>query len=114
MKETVSLKEFLFQKSYAEEMVECLHAFMFGICDVCQHKNGLYDEHSYACERDLLKYWDEAKHYFSMKDVLENSDKRCEKYELEPFTWHEITLALCKVETEWKYQLQAMTVILNI
>lgn len=107
----IGLRDFLFQKSYADEMVTCLQAFVCNQCEGCLH---LTDIHSCVNELDLLQYWHEAKHYFSRDNVVIAMNKRCDKYDLEVFQDYEWPAFLRKTESEWLDQIQMMVVMFTV
>ena len=94
----VDLRDFLFQKSYVDEMVMCLQAFAFTQCE----------------ETNIIQYWHEAKHLFSTDNVFTAMNKRCEKYNVEPFEKHEWVEFLHKIEHEWQEQIVMMVVMLTV
>ena len=91
----IGLRDFLFQKSYCEEMVTCLQAFT-------------------PETQDLFTYWHEAKHYFSLQNVFEAMNTRCLKYGVEAFQEHEWPIFLSKIEHEWHKQIVMMIVMLTV
>ena len=107
--ETVIFRDFLFQKTYAEEMLMCLYTYQFEQCYACQT---LGDSHT--CETtNILQHWNEAQHYFSRSEVMFRLNKRCCKYDEEQFSLSEFAHALSKVNTVWNDQISVMVIILD-
>ena len=61
----ISLREFIFQKTYAEEMIRCLHHFRSLICFACQGVDNVH-----TCNQHILTHnWEYAKHYVDILTV---------------------------------------------
>ena len=58
--------------------------------------------------------YDEAKHYFSILDVMDKMDQRCEKHGVPKYEAQDLMIALRKVNNEWLEQLKTMVVILEL
>ena len=102
----VDLRDFLFQKSYVDEMVMCLKAYAFTQCDKCQ----AMVEH--VCF--ITQYLPEAKHFFSQDNVFKTMNKRCEKYNVDPFEEHEWSYFIHNIEHKWYEQIALMIVMLTV
>ena len=78
----MSFRDFMFQKTYAEEMIQCLYAFQFENCEACQT---LGDAHT--CESvNILQHWNEAQHYFSRAECMHRLNKRLNKFSEESYS----------------------------
>ena len=107
-KKLMSFRDFMFQKTYAEEMIQCLYAFQFETCDACQVLGNDHTCDSMA----ILRYWNEA-HFFSNQECIFRLNKRLEKFSEEPYTAMEFAKALTKVRNEWYDQICVMIYILD-
>ena len=109
----VNLTDFIFQKTYAEEMSTCIYVCICSSCEGCYKDTG-----NHICQTELavqnLDFWDEAKHYFSINDVIYKMEQRCEKYRVPKYETHDLMIALRKANHEWLEQLQTMVVILDL
>lgn len=109
----VSLVDLIFQKTYAEEMLTCIHVCICALCEGC-HKGTNY----HICQTELtarhMEFWDEAKHYFCIHDVMRKMDERCEKFGIPKYETKDLMIALGKVNHEWLEQLKAMVIILDL
>ena len=107
----ISLTDFIFQKTYAEEMLTCIYACIFASCEGCQKET---DHHSCSTAVPYLEFWDEAKHYFSMPELVDKMDERCEKHGVPKYEAQDLMKALRKANHEWLEQLQSMVVFLDL
>ena len=106
----VNLREYIFQKSYAEEMLLALKKYIHLICSAC---NGNEGEH--VCSGSLLlNYWEEAKYYVSLDRILVNVNKRCITYGEEEYTCNELASTLLKLDVYWIALIQAIVSILEL
>jgi len=105
----VIFRDFLFQKTYAEEMLMCLHAFQFEKCYACQSMG-----YEHTCKTlNIFQYWNEAQHYFSRSELMYRLNVRCQRYFEQPFTLPELAQTLPKVFAEWLSQIRTMILILD-
>ena len=106
----VTLREFIFQKCYGEEMIKCLHNYRCLICFACQ---GVDDEHT--CNKTMLiDNWEYAKHYIDLDDLLHSINVRCIKYGIDEMTQCELGILLQRSDKNWKAIVQAIVAILDL
>lgn len=105
----VTFRDFLFQKTYAEEMIMCLYSYQYEQCSACQELN-----ETHSCDIfNIMQHWTEALHYFSRSEVMFRLNKRCIKYGEKQFTLPDFTESLQKVNTIWYDQIHMFVIILD-
>ena len=105
--------DFIFQKTYAEEMSVCMGMCSDAFFDISQRPT---DNHMSPTEVAVqsLDFWDDAKHYFKMKWFVEKLDQRCEIYGIPKFERQDLIIAFRKANREWLEHLQSMVLWLEL
>ena len=106
----ISLREFIFQKCYAEEMIKALNTCMPLVCDGCQNDGS---EHT-CLYSNYYVYWDQAKYFINLSIIYQNVNIKLARYGLEEMPRYELYNLLFKLDKECIPTVKALASIIDL
>ena len=106
----VNIREFIFQKCFAEEIIYALNKCMTLICDGCNERSEIH----ICLPNNYLTYYNLAKYFVNTNNIYINVNIKLAKYDLEEVSRSEITEMFLKVENEWSPIIHALISIIDL